>query len=129
MRDRIDLRGWLGRREASAHQETRMAALLPFPLRPHPRRAGGVVLAGRSLLKVATMADLMRIRGIGVQWAELLEATGIGVAELRLEEPETITERMARVNTARKIARRVPSVALVRRWAEAARGLGEKTRT
>jgi predicted flap endonuclease-1-like 5' DNA nuclease len=101
-----------------------MATLLPFPERSRPNLGGAVVLAGRSLLKVATMADLMRIRGIGVQWAELLEATGIGVAELRREAPETIAERMARVNDTRKIARRVPSAALVRRWAEEARNLG-----
>jgi hypothetical protein len=80
-------------------------------------------LTGTSLLKVAIMADLMRIRGVGVHFAELLQETGISLAELRRQSPERLAERMAQVNGVKRITRRPPSVAQVRAWVEQAQSL------
>ena len=47
-----------------------------------------------------TMADLMRIRGLGGQWAELLWRCGVkSVQDLASREPDALVTRMAEVNT------------------------------
>ena len=63
------------------------------------------------------MADLMRVSGIGPQFSELLEAAGVDtVKELRTRRAETLAEKMAEVNAAKKLARTSPSSTVVKNW-------------
>lgn len=92
--------------------------------------AGRKELAGKSgldegrLLKLVNHADLMRIRGVGGEYAELLEAAGVdSVPELATRSVDNLVRRMAEVNAARKLVRAVPSAKLVSKWVEQAKKL------
>ena len=78
----------------------------------------------KQLLKWANMADLMRISGIGQEFSELLEAAGVDtVKELRKRRADKLTEKMADVNGAKKLTRRVPAQSMVGRWIDQAKNL------
>lgn len=81
-------------------------------------------IAEKQLLKWANMADLMRISGIGPEFSELLEAAGVDtVKELRGRNAENLALKLAEINEAKKLTRRVPSAAEVTRWIENAKTL------
>lgn len=78
----------------------------------------------KQLLKWANMADLMRVRGVGQEFSELLEAAGVDtVKALRNRRADNLTKKMAEVNGAKKLTRRVPSQAMVERWVAQAKKL------
>ncbi len=76
------------------------------------------------LLKWTNMADLMRISGIGRQFAELLEAAGVDtVKELKHRQADNLAAKMAEVNAERRLCRVSPGAAVVTKWIEQANGL------
>ena len=63
------------------------------------------------------MADLMRVSGIGRQYAELLEAAGVDtIKELRNRNAENLAAKMDEVNTAKNVANATPSQSMVEDW-------------
>ncbi|HEV7667780.1 MAG TPA: DUF4332 domain-containing protein [Thermoanaerobaculia bacterium] len=73
------------------------------------------------LLKWANLADLMRVRGIGRQYAELLEGAGVDtVKELRTRKPSHLAVKMAEVNAVKKLTRRIPIPSMIEEWIEEA---------
>jgi predicted flap endonuclease-1-like 5' DNA nuclease len=81
-------------------------------------------LSEKQLLKWANMADLMRITGIGEEYAELLEAAGVDtVRELQHRNAESLLAKMTEVNEAKKLTRRVPTVGQVGAWIDQAKTL------
>ena len=73
------------------------------------------------LLKWANMADLMRISGIGKQYAELLEASGVDtVKELKQRNAENLATKMNEVNLEKKLTRGVPVTKQVEEWVKQA---------
>ena len=76
------------------------------------------------VLKFVNHADLMRIKGVGGEYAELLEAAGVDtVPELAGRNVANLATRMAEVNAAKRLVRAVPGEAAVRKWVAQARGL------
>lgn len=76
------------------------------------------------ILAWANMADLMRIKGVGKQFAELLEAAGVDtVKELRTRKPGNLATRMAEVNAEKKLTRAVPTETMVAGWIEEAKAM------
>ena len=76
------------------------------------------------LLKWANMADLMRISGVGGEYAELLEGAGVDtVKELRNRNAENLAATMSEVNEEKKLTRNVPSAGQVEKWVEQAKSL------
>jgi predicted flap endonuclease-1-like 5' DNA nuclease len=76
------------------------------------------------LLKWANRADLMRIRGIGKQFAELLEAAGVDtVKELRTRNATSLTAKLAQVNQDKKLCGAMPSEPSVAEWITQAKSL------
>lgn len=72
----------------------------------------------------ANMADLMRINGVGGQYAELLEKSGVDtVKELRTRNAENLAVKMEEVNTEKNLVNRVPSLDEVTKWIEEANEL------
>jgi predicted flap endonuclease-1-like 5' DNA nuclease len=70
------------------------------------------------------MADLMRLKGVGKQFAELLEAAGVDtVKELKGRKPGNLAARMAEVNEARNLCNAVPAESVVAGWIEQAKQL------
>ncbi len=85
------------------------------------RRTG--IEEGR-LAKWVAMADFMRIKGIGSQYAELLEAVGLRtIRELRAERVEELESRMTRVNGDARVTRALPARKTIARWIEQAKNL------
>lgn len=84
-------------------------------------------LSTAQLLKWCNMADLMRVSGIGGEFSELLEAAGVDtIKELRHRRADNLAAKMAEINAAKKLTRRVPSEAEVARWIERAKTLEPK---
>lgn len=81
-------------------------------------------LSAQRILKFANMVDLYRISGIGSEYAELLEASGVDtVPDLARRTPESLTAKMEEINTAKKLTRRVPTLAEVTKWVAQAKEL------
>lgn len=78
----------------------------------------------KSLLKWANMADRMRIKGIGNDYAELLRLTGVDtVRELKRRNAERLFQAMRDANKKRKLVQLLPSQNAVARWIETAKKL------
>lgn len=78
------------------------------------------------ILKWVNHADLMRINGVGPQFAELLEAAGVDtVKELRGRRADNLAAKMAEVNEAKNLANRTPNEDMVSGWIEEAKNLSE----
>lgn len=81
-------------------------------------------LAERDILSWANRADMMRIKGIGSEYADLLEAAGVDtIRELRRRNAERLLEAMTETNLRRRVIRRLPTDGMVRGWIEAAKEL------
>ena len=78
----------------------------------------------KRILRWANMADRLRIKGIGEDYAELLEAAGVDtVRELKYRNPGNLAKAIADANGKRKLVRLLPSEKAVRRWIEHAKKL------
>ena len=101
--------------------------LLKFARDPRGRKllAAKTGLDEKCILRSANMADRMRIKGVGEDYAVLLEAAGVDtVRELKYRNPRNVAKAMAEANTRRKLGvRLLPSEATIRRWIEHAKRL------
>jgi predicted flap endonuclease-1-like 5' DNA nuclease len=78
----------------------------------------------RIVLCIANLADRMRIKGVGQDYAELLHAAGVDtVNELRYRNPANLAKKMAEANAERKLVRVLPSELMIQRWIEHAKKL------
>jgi hypothetical protein len=78
----------------------------------------------KKLLRIANMADRMRIKGVGQEYAELLEAAGVNtIRELQFRNPANLAARMAAANRQRKLVRLLPSEKRIGRWIDEAKSL------
>jgi predicted flap endonuclease-1-like 5' DNA nuclease len=69
-------------------------------------------------------ADLMRIKGVGSEYADLLEAAGVDtVPELGQRNAANLAEKLAEINEAKSLVRRVPTAAEVEGWVDEAKTL------
>jgi predicted flap endonuclease-1-like 5' DNA nuclease len=69
-------------------------------------------------------ADLMRIKGVGSEYADLLEAAGVdSVPELAQRNAANLAATLGNVNEAKNLVRRVPNEADVTTWVAEAKTL------
>lgn len=81
-------------------------------------------ISGKRILTWVNHADLFRINGVGPQFAELLEASGVDtVTEFALRNPANLEKKMKKVNEAKHLTRRVPSVSELQKMIEQAKEL------
>ena len=81
----------------------------------------------KMLLEWTNMADLMRVSGVGRQYAELLEAAGVDtIKELRNRNAENLAVKMKEVNDEKNLTRKLPSADQVAGWVTQAKELGRK---
>ncbi len=79
-------------------------------------------ISEKLVLSWTNMADLMRIKGIGGQYAELLHAAGVDtIKELRTRNAENLASKMDEVNQAKNLANACPSAAVVQSWIDSAK--------
>jgi hypothetical protein len=103
--------------------------LLEAAKSPKGRRllAAKTDLDERRLLRWANIADKLRIKGMGKEYAGLLCEVGVDtVKELQYRNPARLAKSMAEVNKKGKLVRFLPSEKLVTRWVEHARKLPPK---
>ena len=78
----------------------------------------------KKILCWANMADKMRIKGVGEEYAELLHAAGVDtVRDLKYRNPANLAKAMAAANAKRRLVRLLPSEKAVLRWIEHAKKL------
>ena len=76
------------------------------------------------VLRWVNHADLIRVDGVGPQFAELLEAAGVdSVPELAQRNVDNLVTGLAETNEARNLVGRVPSADEVANWIEQAKAL------
>jgi len=99
-------------------------------LRRASTRAGRSELAGETdistaeLLRWVNVADLMRVRGIGGEYAELLASCGIQtLKELRRRNPVALTAKILSMNGRKDLVRRLPTESMVEAWIDRATNL------
>jgi predicted flap endonuclease-1-like 5' DNA nuclease len=69
-------------------------------------------------------ADLMRVKGIGKEFANLLEECGVDtVKELQHRVPANLQAKLKETNDARKIAHHAPNLQQVEDWVKQAKEL------
>ena len=66
-------------------------------------------------------ADLLRVRGVGAEYAELLVAAGVDtLRDLRRRNPTALLAKIINLNGSRKVVDRLPTEAMVEGWIAAA---------
>ena len=86
--------------------------------------AGNTGISDALVLKWVNRADLARVKGIGSEYADLLEAAGVDtVVELGTRKPDNLVSKMTEVNDAKKLVRKVPTLAQVEAWVKEAKEL------
>jgi predicted flap endonuclease-1-like 5' DNA nuclease len=79
------------------------------------------------ILEWVNLADLMRISGVGEEYADLLEEAGVDtVKELRRRNAANLHAAMVEVNEEKNLVRRLPSQNQVADWVEQAQTLDPK---
>lgn len=93
-------------------------------------KAGRVEIAEKAgvsesqVLKFVNAADLMRIKGIGGEYAELLECAGVDtVPELGQRNAGNLTAKLTEINVEKKLVRALPSESQVSEWIAQAKSL------
>jgi len=81
-------------------------------------------ISEKLILKWVNHVDLMRVKGIGGEYAELLEAAGVDtVPELAQRKPENLLAKMTEVNEAKNLVRKLPVLKQVEDWVDQAKEL------
>lgn len=81
-------------------------------------------ISEKLILTWTNHTDLMRINGVGPQFAELLEAAGVDtVKEFRHRVAENLQPKLEEVNAAKNICNRVPVVAELQKMIDQAKEL------
>jgi len=78
-------------------------------------------IATTDLLRWAHQADLMRIKGIGSEYADLLSAAGVDtIKALRRRNASNLMVSFTQVNAKRRMVQRLPTVDMVQMWIDGA---------
>ena len=81
-------------------------------------------ISGKLILEWANHADLYRIKGVGEEYSDLLEEAGVDtVPELAQRNAENLYAKLAEVNEAKSLVRRLPAASQVADWVEQAKAL------
>jgi predicted flap endonuclease-1-like 5' DNA nuclease len=81
-------------------------------------------ISEKLILSWANMADLMRVNGVGHQYAEVLHAAGVDtIKELRTRNAENLAAAMKQVNDVKNLANACPSATVVRDWIDKAKDM------
>lgn len=76
------------------------------------------------ILRWAHQADLMRINGIGSEYADLLSVAGVDTIKgLRRRNASNLMVAMTQANTKRRLVQRLPTVDMVQGWIDRANEL------
>ena len=78
-------------------------------------------LAPKDLQVWVHHADLLRVRGVGAEYAELLVASGVDtLRDLRRRNPTALLAKIIGLNGSERVVDRLPTEAMVEGWIKAA---------
>jgi predicted flap endonuclease-1-like 5' DNA nuclease len=81
-------------------------------------------IAPAHILRWVNHADLMRLKGVGKQYAELLEAAGVdSVKELRHRNAANLSAKLKEVNDEKNVAGNTPNEDMCAAWISDAKSL------
>lgn len=81
-------------------------------------------LSSKDLQTWVHHADLLRVRGIGGEYAELLVAAGVDtLRDLRRRNPTALLAKIIGLNGSHRVVDRLPTEGMVEGWIESAGGL------
>ena len=67
-------------------------------------------------------ADLLRVKGVGAEYAELLVAAGVDtLRDLRRRNPTALLAKIIGLNDKERVVARLPTESMVDSWIEAAK--------
>lgn len=79
-------------------------------------------ISEKHLLEWVNLSDLMRINGVGEEFADLLEEAGVDtVKELATRNAENLAAAMAECNEKKNLTDRVPSAETAQKWIDEAK--------
>ena len=79
-------------------------------------------ISTKRLLEWVNHVDLMRIRGVGSEYADLLEAAGVdSCAELAQRNAKSLAETFQELDAARNTVRDIPGQAVIQGWIDEAK--------
>lgn len=79
-------------------------------------------VSGKLILEWINHADLLRVNGVGPEYADLLEAGGVDtVVELAQRKPDNLYKKLVEANRSKKLVRRLPTLRQVAIWIEDAK--------
>jgi predicted flap endonuclease-1-like 5' DNA nuclease len=81
-------------------------------------------LSEHQILEWVNRVDLFRIKGVGGQYSDLLEVSGVDtVVELAKRKADNLYAKMVAINAAKKLVRKLPTLAQVEDWIAQAKSL------
>jgi predicted flap endonuclease-1-like 5' DNA nuclease len=81
-------------------------------------------ISHKLILEWVNRVDLFRVKGIGEEYSDLLEAAGVDtIPELAQRNAENLYAKLEEVNDAKRLVRRLPTLAQVANWIEQAKAL------
>jgi len=108
---------------------TSAEALLEQGASPQGRKAiaGKTSISDALILRWVNLVDLLRINGVGREFADLLEAAGVDtILELAQRNPENLHQALVKASETQKGVGRLPTTEQVKGWVEAAKQLPRK---
>lgn len=86
--------------------------------------AGATGIDQRDLQQWINHSDLLRVKGVGAEYAELLVAAGVDtLRDLRRRNPTALLAKVIGLNGDSKVVQRLPTESMVESWIEAAKDL------
>lgn len=86
--------------------------------------AARINIPAGEILEFVTVADLLRIKGLGADYIRLLHLAGVRtVREMRYRNPAKLTAGLIDANALHQAVALLPSLALVKGWIEQAKQL------
>lgn len=86
--------------------------------------AGLTGISGKLLLEWVNHVDLMRINGVGSEYADLLEAAGVdSCAELAQRNAKNLAQTFQDLDAARNTVRNIPAEGVIQGWIDQAKSL------
>lgn len=112
----------IGHRNATRLRKSRVRTTESLLDQAATRRGRSVVsertgIATADLLRWANQADIMRVGGIGSEYADLLSAVGIDTIKgLRRRNAENLMTAVTQINTRRRLVQRLPTIEMIQGW-------------
>ena len=86
--------------------------------------AAATGIDSRNLKLWVNHADLLRVKGVGAEYAELLTAAGVDtLRDLRRRNPTALLAKIIGLNGSNRVVRRLPTESMVEVWIDAAKDL------